>query len=134
MPFNHNTMNNLRCKTVVNCNCVTWVNNQAVSILNVHQSKTRSLGHLRSSQCILGHLSASQCILVHLSAFENILIHLSSLEVSWDQSEACFNDLEALLRMDGQMVIIGHRSSESTFRSNNNSNQNLTYLLWKAII
>ena len=49
-------------------------------------------------------------VLDHLSA--------SSLEVDLVQSEACFDDLEALRRMDGMvldgwmgLVIIGHGSS-----------------------
>ena len=46
---------------------------------------------------------------------------LSSLEVDSDQSEACFDDLEASWRTigwDGWMIIIVHRS-KSTFGANN---------------
>ena len=46
--------------------------------------------------------------------------HYRSLDVDKDQSEACFDDLEAMWRTDGWdcMGIIGHRYSKSTFSAN----------------
>ena len=60
------------------------------------------------------NLSASQWILVDLSASQFMLGHLGSTQINL----GLFSSFRAICRTDGWIVIIGHRSSKSTFGAN----------------